>query len=72
VHEKNDDRRKYSSFAGHLDHHVDQGSGSMMPSTSPSTAGRGLPYMPLDAAITQVFNLYRPVDAMVINFGVKK
>ncbi len=43
-----------------------------MPSASSSTAGLGLPWMPLDAAIGPVFSLYCPGgDAMVIDFGVK-
>ena len=36
------------------------GSGSTVPSASPSTAGLGLPYMPLHAAIGRVFVPYRP------------
>ena len=36
------------------------GSGGTVPSASPSTAGLGLPEMPLDAAIGRVFAPYRP------------
>jgi hypothetical protein len=36
------------------------GSGGKVPSASSSTAGLGLPLMPLDAAIGQVFTPYRP------------
>jgi hypothetical protein len=38
----------------------------------PNMTSQGLPLMPLDAAIGQVFALYcPPANAMVINFGVK-
>ena len=36
------------------------GSGGKVPSASSSTAGLGLPLMPLDAAIRHVFTPYRP------------
>jgi hypothetical protein len=36
------------------------GSGGAVPSALPSTAGLGLPYMPLDAAIGRVFVPYCP------------
>ncbi len=42
-----------------------------MPSALPSTAGLGLPLVPLDAAIGRVFVPYCPGNAMVIDFGVK-
>jgi len=47
-------------------------SGSTMPSASPSTAGLGLPQMPLTAATGRVYAPYRPSGRHgVIDFGVK-
>ncbi len=43
-----------------------------MPSTSPSTAGLGLPKMPPYATIGQVFALYRPGGRHGHQFWLKK
>jgi hypothetical protein len=37
-----------------------------------NTEGLGLPYMPLDATIGQVFARIAPTDAMVIDFRCEK
>jgi len=47
-------------------------SGGTVPSASPSTAGLGLPEMPLDAAIRRVFAPYRPGGCHGHQFWSKK